>query len=178
MRKRRFCGNRALYRRLLLDKDYVDVRFDVKSGGVSAVHKYHRFDQQRGPYGTKRGEYEKRAVDVLRRKGNIVLLDSERPMLGTKTPDGILNGTLMEIKAVESAGHWAIRRKLFQAAMQGAACVILYFPERGLYSSKRIQDGLEMFLNDPQNKSDLQGQISRIVVVVEERIAEIKKPPW
>ena len=35
-----------------------------------------------------------------------------------------------------------------------------------------------MFLNDPQNKSDLQGQISRIVVVVEERIAEIKKPPW
>lgn len=164
MRKRRFCGNRALYRRLLLDKDYVDVRFDVKSGGVSAVHKYHRFDQQRGPYGTKRGEYEMIVLDTLRRKGFSIILASERAARGVKTPDGTLNGIVMDIKAVESAGRWAIKDKFHEAVKQGVAVLVLYFHNQELFSESRIQDGWDKYLRE--GTSQVYAQSIRQVVCV------------
>ena len=39
------------YLRLLNNPDYVDVTFDEQSGGVSAIHRNHRFDKQMGPDG-------------------------------------------------------------------------------------------------------------------------------
>ena len=37
------------YLRLSKDPNYYDVTFDEQSGGISAIHKDHRFDKQRGP---------------------------------------------------------------------------------------------------------------------------------
>jgi len=152
MRKRRFCGNRALYRRLLLDNDYVDVRFDVRSGGVSAIHKYHRFDQQIGPFGIKRGDYERLVAGILLQKGFVIILGSERATSGIKTPDGTLNGTIMDIKTVESAGRWAIKDKLHAATKQGVETVILYFPIKSLFSEERIRVGWNKHLRDASGK--------------------------
>ena len=166
MRKRRFCGKRALYRRLLLDKDYVDVRFDILSGGVSAIHKYHRFDQQSGPYGIKRGEYERIVVETLRRKGHVVILGSERAAAGIKTPDGTLNGAIMDIKTVESVGRWAIKDKLHAATKQRIDTLILFFPNQTIYSEKRIRDGWCRHLRDDSGK-DYPYCIRRVLCVVE-----------
>ena len=149
MRKRRFCGNRALYRRLLLDKDYVDVRFDVLSGGVSAIHKYHKFDKQIGIYGCRRGDYEIRAVSVLRKYGFCVILESEIGSQGVKQCDGSLNKVPMDIKAIEGDGLWSISTKLHTAIKQGAKCVVLLFPNREQYSIERIVDGLGKYLANP-----------------------------
>ena len=39
------------YLRLLQNDDYLDVTRDEESGGVSAVHKLHKFDKQIGAFG-------------------------------------------------------------------------------------------------------------------------------
>ena len=176
MRKRRFCGNRALYRRLLLDKDYVDVRFDVLSGGVSAIHKCHRFDQQSGPYGIKRGEYERIVIDNLRRKGYVVILGPERAPSGIKTSDGTLNGAIMDIKTVESVGRWAIKDKLHAATKQKATVLVLYFPIRTLFSESRIEEGWERY-RESYDAQRYPQTVRQLVCLVDDRRI-IKKPPW
>lgn len=141
MKRHLFERNRSLYRKLLLDADYLDVHFEIRSGGVSAVHKFHRFDQEKGPYGIKRGDYERQVVDFLRRKGYSIILESERAASGVKTPDGTLNGSVMDIKAVKSAGRWAIKDKLHKATKQGVSILILYYPNEQLFSWERMKDG-------------------------------------
>lgn len=72
------------YLRLLQDGDYVEVAFDEESGGMSAVHTQHKFSRQLGPYGIRRGDYERIVMKVLRDHGHRIILASEKntPGLG------------------------------------------------------------------------------------------------
>jgi hypothetical protein len=159
------------YQRLLKDSNYYDVSFDEQSGGVSAIHREHKFDSEVGAFGIKVGEYEKIVVNALRKRGHYITLESELAPNGVKTPDGQIDGLIMEIKATEKNGKWAIKDKLHHAAKQGAECVILYFHKKELFSSERIDDGWSKFVTD---KDSLQyvNTIKRIVCVVEETIVE------
>ena len=164
-----------------MDKEYIDVRFDIMSGGVSAIHKYHRFDQEKGPYGVKRGDYEIKVVDILRRKGYSIILETERAAAGVKTPDGFINGLLMDIKAVESSGRWAIKDKFHAATKQGVESLILFFCQRDLYSLERITDGWKKYLQDESAQKYVQS-IRQVLCVLEEEVVSIdiqkhEKPP-
>lgn len=176
MKRHLFERNRALYRKLLFDADYLDVHIDIWSGGVSAVHKLHRFDQQKGPYGIKRGDYERVVVDILRRKGYTIILESERAAPGVKTPDGTLNGFVMDIKAVESAGRWAIKDKLHKATKQDVEVLILYFPKKELFVWSRIATGWSRYVEDLDSKR-YPKTIQQVVCVIEEDVLvwDIKK---
>lgn len=99
------------YLLLLQDGQYHEVIYDEESGGVSAIHQEHRFDKQPGPFGVRRGVYELMAIDSLRKKGHVVILESERAPDGVKTPDGKLDGKAMDIKAIENTGQWTIKNK-------------------------------------------------------------------
>ena len=79
------------YLRLLNNPDYVDVTFDEQSGGVSAIHLDHKFDKQMGPFGRRRGDYEKEVTSILRTNGHRVLLGSEENPYYLKNNDGLLN---------------------------------------------------------------------------------------
>ena len=59
------------YQRLLNDPNYYDVSFDEQSGGVSAIHRDHKFDSVLGAFGIKVGEYEKFVVNALRQRGHL-----------------------------------------------------------------------------------------------------------
>lgn len=159
------------YLRLSNDPNYYDVSFDEKSGGVSAVHCGHKFDSEVGEFGIKMGDYEKLVVEALRKRGHFITLESELAPNGIKTPDGQIDGLIMEIKATEKKGKWAIKDKLHRAAKQGAECVILYFHKEELYSSERVDDGWNKFLSD---KDSLQyvNTIKHIVCVVEETVID------
>ena len=159
------------YQRLLKDPNYYDVSFDEQSGGVSAIHREHKFDSEVGEFGIKVGQYEKIVVNALRKRGHYITLESELAPNGVKTPDGQIDGLIMEIKATEKNGKWAIKDKLHHAAKQGAECVILYFHKKELFSFERIEDGWNEFVTD---KDSLQyvNTIKRIVCVVEETIVE------
>ena len=78
------------YLRLLQDADYLDVTYDVESGGVSAVHKLHKFAKQIGAYGVRQGDYERTALGVLRKCGHRIVLGSETNMPGIKSFDGFM----------------------------------------------------------------------------------------
>ena len=163
------------YLRLLNDSNYYDVTFDEKSGGVSAIHKDHQFDKKIGPFGIKRGIYEIKTINALMRLGYSIILEPELSSGSTvcKSFDGYLNGLSTEIKAIESDGRWAIRTKLSKAHKQGATIVVLFFPDKNLFSKERVIQGWKDF----ETSSNSVGYLS-LLCVVEEAVIEIEKPSW
>ncbi len=164
------------YQRLLKDPNYYDVSFDEQSGGVSAIHKDHQFDKNVGPFGYKRGLYEKESARVLMQNGNSIILGPELSS-GTevcKTFDGYLDGLPAEIKAIESSGRWAIRTKIEKADKQGALIVILFFPNNELFSETRVIQGWEDCITSGQLiNNDIQ-----ILCIVGDRVIKMEKPSW
>lgn len=155
--------NYSEYLRLLQDDDYVDVTYDEESGGMSAVHKLHKFGKQRGYGGMCRGDYERNVVSVLKKKGHRIVLGEETNTPGVKSFDGYLDDTPMEIKAIEGCGNWSVSTKLRYAEKQHAQCVVLFFPDKSLYSSERVIDGIEKYIASPDLDKEL--AISDILVV-------------
>ena len=156
------------YLRLKQNDDYVDVTFDEESGGVSAVHRFHKFDKQLGVNGERRGDYERRVIDVLRKNGHRVVLESETSSQGVKICDGYLDDIPMEIKAVEGNGTWTISTKLINAVKQRAQCVVLFFPKADTYSEFRVQEGIRLFNSNPSIVREI--VLDSIIVLVEDSL--------
>ena len=159
------------YLQLQQDPDYYDVLFDDHSGGVSAIHKKHRFNNKTGAFGIKQGEYEKRVVECFRKRGHIIRLESEMAPIGVKTPDGTLDGVTMDIKAIEGNGKWAVKDKFHDATKQGVECVILYFHKKELFSLERIEDGWNKFQND-YSSMKYTAAIKQVLCIVEDNLIE------
>ena len=159
------------YLLLLRDSHYVNVIFDEQSGGVSAIHRDHKFDSETGAFGIKIGKYERIAVDILRKRGHRITLESELAPFGVKTPDGYFDGMIMEIKSIDGFGRWAIKDKLHEATKQKAECVIFYFHKRELYSLERMNDGWDKYLNDKASQK-YPTTIKRMICIVGEDVFE------
>lgn len=159
------------YLRLSQNEDYVDVTYDEKSGGMSAVHKLHKFGKQKGYGGMCRGDYERIVVEVLKKRGHRVVLGEETNAPGVKSFDGLLDDIPMEIKAIEGCGNWSVSTKLRYAEKQHAQCVVFYFPEKSLYSRERVIDGIEKYLASLDSDKEL--KISNILVVTGEELVEV-----
>ena len=157
------------YLRLLHDPNYYEVVFDDDSGGVSAIHREHIFDSKKGVFGVPLGEYERNVITCLRKKGHLITLESESAPIGVKTPDGFLDGEIMDIKATDSMGKWSIKKKLHIAASQGAKCAILYFHKKELFSFKRIEDGWDRFQLD-KDSYDYTSIIHKVICIVEDEV--------
>lgn len=140
------------YLHLLKNPDYMDVTFDDKSGGVSAIHRNHRLDKQQSPSGEKRGNYEIKTIDLFRKIGHSMILLGESTEFGLKQHDGLLDGIPCEIKAVEQMGRWTIRTKIGNAVKQGAAIIVLYFSRAVLFSEERVNDGWKDYLCMPTRR--------------------------
>ena len=156
------------YLRLTQNDDYLDVTFDEESGGVSAVHKLHKFGKQRGIGGVSRGDYERNVVVVLRKSGHSIVLEEETNIPGVKSFDGYLDDEPMEIKAIEGRGTWTISSKLLNSVKQRAKRVILYFPQEDLYSADRVREGIRLSESNPNG--DVHGSLSDIWVVVKDHL--------
>ena len=160
--------NYSEYLRLRQNEDYAEVTFDEESGGMSAVHKQHKFAKKKGINGMRQGDYERTVLDVLRRHGHRIVLGAETNIPGVKSFDGFLDDAPMEIKAIEGRGTWAISTKIRQAEKQRAKCVILYFPERDLYSPFRISEGIRLSSSAPDRENTQ--ELSKLLVVVQESL--------
>lgn len=170
-------ARKELYKNLKADWKYIDVRFDKESGGISAIHRDHKFSKDKSllDKSKKKGAYEIEATDALRRKGHVVILASENADTGIKTPDGFLDGVLMDIKSFEGTGKWKVKDKLKEATIQGVETVVLYFPRRDLYSFERVNDGWNYFINDDSSQR-LPQTIKRILCVIEDEVIEYNIP--
>ena len=141
--------------RLSQSEDYSEVAYDEESGGVSAVHRLHKFDKQMGAGSLRRGDYERFVLDVVRKHGHRIILEAETNTPGIKSHDGFLDDVPMEIKAIEGTGAWSISTKLRHAENQHAKCVVLYFPEVDLFSEERILDGIRKYTTYPGSQQNV-----------------------
>ena len=164
---------KALYDLLKKDKFYRYVQFDDNSGGLSAIHVDHKFDSAKGLFAKKKGDYEIMATNALRKDGHVILLQSEPN--GIKSPDGTLDGISMDIKSFEGNGKWKVKDKLKEATKQGVETVVLYFPEKGLYSYDRVNEGWKYFKKD-ESSQKLPQTIKRVVCVIEDEVVEYRIP--
>ncbi|MBP5538454.1 MAG: hypothetical protein J6X69_01260 [Bacteroidales bacterium] len=162
------------YLRLLQDDNYTDVILDEESGGVSAVHKQHKFAKQKGVNGMSQGDYERVVVEVMRKNGYRIVLGAEVNIPGSKSFDGFLDDVPMEIKTIEGLGVWSVCTKLCQAERQKAQIIVLFFPKEELYSLFRIREGVRLFLSGMND--DRQMHLARIMIVVQDRmVADLNK---
>ncbi len=159
------------YLRLKQNADYTDVTYDEQSGGVSAVHRLHKFAKMQGAYVMRHGDYELAVVSILRNHGCLIVLEPESNSPGVKTCDGYLDDVPMEIKAVEGIGTWAICTKLLMAEKQHARCIILYFPEKKLYSTARVEDGIGKYMANPRLSKER--TLNQIITICNNEIVAI-----
>ncbi|MBR3406824.1 MAG: hypothetical protein IKG92_07990 [Bacteroidales bacterium] len=154
--------------RLCQNNDYLDVTFDEESGGVSAVHRFHKFDKQKGVFADRRGDYERKVLEILRKNGDRIILESEISSEGNRICDGLLNDIPVEIKAIEGLGTWSISTKLLDAEQQHAKTVIFYFPNKDLYSENRVNEGIRLANSSPKSKGVW--QTSNIIIAIGEQL--------
>ena len=154
------------YLRLSQNDDYLDVTFDEESGGMSAVHRLHKFAKKPGINGKSQGDYERAVLAIMRKSGHRIVLESETNRPGVKSCDGYLDDVPLEIKAIEGKGTWAICSKLLKADKQKAQCVVLYFPDKNLFSAARIEDGIGKYKASPDPGKGL--NISRLLAISED----------
>jgi len=146
-------ANRQEYDRLKNNPDYTDkyadmLRFNPKTGALTAVHNKHNFDPQPSKiagYKTK-GDYEKAAIEVLYQYGRKIIMASESAANGIRTPDGHLDDMVFDIKAIEGTGKNNIKHKFQEAYNQQAEHVVLFYPSESLFDLDRIAIGYKMYL--------------------------------
>jgi hypothetical protein len=176
----RYEHNKALYEKLKEDKNYTDVAFDPKTGGVTAVHIEHNFDPTIGKFGVPRGDYERNAIQGLFLNGHMVILNKEESnLVGIKQPDGFIDGRLMDIKGVEGNCLYAMNR----ANVQKVDTCILYFHDETAFSLTDVRskwENLPNWIENNERITDKTIYLRRITCVVRTdssyNIYEIKNP--
>lgn len=154
---------RAEFEKLLANKDYLDVTFDEKTGGLKATHRLHSFDPNKG-------NYEKEARDLLFQNGDKIILEKELADIGEKVKDGekhidgYLNNLSCDISTILGSGKNTIKRAFQHSAGKNAQVAIFYFPNRELFSKERISVGLRAFNGNSAYK------FKRIIYIVDREV--------
>jgi hypothetical protein len=132
--------------------DWIKVGFDEFSGGYFVYHKEHRFDPTIGKFGIPRGDYEMNSAKVLMTYGMAVVLNSEISKEGIKTPDGLLNGLLFDIKGIESGSIKNIKKRISEASKQGVETVVLYYHDTALFNKESVRNSYGKYLANSKSK--------------------------
>ena len=132
--------------------DWIRAKFDEHSGGYWVFHKDHQFDPTIGKFGFPRGDYEKKASEVLVKYGMSVVLHSEKSEYETKISDGLLNNILFDIKGIEGKSSRIVKDKIMEASRQGAEIVVLYYHDSNMFDIDFVRAGYEKYLTNSKNK--------------------------
>lgn len=153
---------RAEFEKLLANKDYLDVAFDEKTGGLKATHRLHSFDKVTG-------KYEKEAQNILYSQGHSIILEKELADKGEQIIDGIkhIDGTLdfipMDISTIKGTGNDTIKRALKHSIEKNAKIAVLYYTEN-TFNLERLHTGIRKF-----NGLKL-GKFEQIIYIVEGKV--------
>jgi hypothetical protein len=147
---------------------WIKAGFDEHSGGYCVYHKLHQFDPTIGKFGIPRGDYEKKSASVLMGYGMSVILESEIKGKGVKTPDGLLNGILFDIKGIESESIRNIKNRISEASKQGVEIAVLYFHDSVLFDKDLVKEGYGKYLTNSNSK-----RIKKVYCIVGKYLHEI-----
>lgn len=161
--KDRRAVNHKEYERLSKDKNYKDVAYDEKSGGVKATHVGHNFDK-------KGGIYEKKVQDIGYTSGHSVILgDEPQDEYKKKHFEGLWDGLSFEVAGTSKKEAKHIRNSLKHCASKpNTKIAVIVIPKE--VTAKTIYQGLDMYnglkgLNDGQWK-----KFKRIIVIDDDSI--------
>jgi len=153
----------------LKDDNYTEVRFNPKTGALSAIHKEHNFDKTIGKFGIPRGDYERISLAVLYDYGYSVILESEKLGRKTKVAEGHLNGKLFEIKGIEGDSKNNIIKDIKDASKKRAEIIVLYYHEKNLFSEKQLQKSYQSYLRNSKSK-----RINTVYYIIDNKLYTIK----
>ena len=149
--------------------DWIQAGFDEFSGGYMVYHKDHFFDPTIGKFGIPRGDYERNASKVLVKYGKRVVLCSEKQEYREKTPDGLLNGILFDIKGIEGIGKNNIINNLKSANKKGVESIVFYFHDKKLFSEKQLIESYQFYLRNSKSK-----RIQQVYYIVDKKLYLLK----
>jgi hypothetical protein len=163
-------ANRSEYERLLKDDNYSDVRFNSRTGAMSAIHREHNFDKTIGIFGIERGEYERISLEVLYDFGHRVVFESEKPdnTLKQRRFEGFLDEKRFEIKSIEGTGKRNVEYKIYEASGQDAETVVLYYHDASVFLKQRIDDGYKAYMRNSKSK-----KVSALYYIVDNKLHKI-----
>ena len=91
-------------------------------------------------------------------------MKGESEKKGNKKPDGTFNDNSYDFVTVMSLGKYTIKNKFEHAMDKKAEVIIFYFPDKMLYKSQAIAEGLSMF----RKFGDY--QFKKIITIVENEL--------
>jgi hypothetical protein len=153
LNKERKEANGKEYKQLKKNPDYTGkyadmLKFNPKTGGMTAVHNDHNFD----PTPSKifkdvfRGDYERNAVNVLYNYGRKVILTAEMKF-NMRTFDGLLDDVPFDIKGIEKHITFkSIKRRFEDASDQNAEIMVFYFHDSNMFSYDQLKRGYLKYL--------------------------------
>lgn len=158
--------NRALYNKLIEDKNYKDVFLDEESGGVKATHIRHNLND-------KKGWYEICAQNVGCAYGHAVILEAEQHDIHKrKNCEGFWNNLSFEVAGAESAAPNNVRNALKHCASKSAQIAVLFFPNN--FSIENFQAGLAKY--NGLKGTPQYAEFELIYCIQGDEIVLIKKP--
>lgn len=157
-----------LYEQLKNDPEYVDVKFNRKTGGLMATHKGHSFDELKG-------WYEKRVQLSGFNAGHSVILENEMfGSIGERFTEGTWNLLKFEVAGAETGTPSNVRNALKHCASKRVTEVaVIFFPNKDVFSEASLRRGLRMYeglKDDPRQYKEF----TNIYVVVEDKLIKIK----
>lgn len=181
---KRRAENEAIFNRLSRDKNYINIVFDEKSGGVGAIHISHaKFNPREQPVlnGKTGKELEWDCQNAIVRNGGSCILEAEPPKKSSL--DSMINGERMDIASITKSSDNivfnTITRKEGQTlkfnkqTKSKAHSIAIYYDDPSMYSENAVRAALTKY----RNNSRYVGVFDTIVCVVNDDnigIVEIK----
>lgn len=190
--KGRIKANKAEYKRLLKDENYIEVVFNKKTGGLKATHVGHITHDtpkaERFFGGLTSSDLERECQDQLVAMGHkAILCDESKKERGNYLPalDILVDDVLMDIRAITGKGWYSnvfvkkndqLRRYNARADIEGKADTLcLYFHNPKLFDEGKMQKSLNFFrFYRDQDGELLVKHLKHIVCVVKGEKAVIR----
>lgn len=152
--------NRQQYESLKNNRDYTDVQYDEKSGGVRAMHVGHNTKCNASEilkWDMTGADLENEAVELLFRSGHsVILCDESKKKDGKTLPalDIMLDGVMMDIRsitenklhygaAIKAENNQLYRYNLRDDVTQPADTICLYFHDAAMHAPEKISKGMQ-----------------------------------
>lgn len=133
-------ANRKEYERLKNDKNYKDVEFNPKNGGLKATHSEHNIDKEKGWYETK-------VQEIGFQQGHSVILEKESGKgIGERYTEGSWDGSLFELASCETGTPNNIVRGLKHCSSKDNVEVAVIFLPNTEYNDPEFTRAISRYI--------------------------------
>jgi hypothetical protein len=113
-------------------------------------------------------EYERIAAEVLYENGKSVILQSEQMPDGVKSPEGLLDGKVFDVKGVEGMGKRNLIDKISDAGRQNVETIVLYYHDSIMCDEQKIVNAYNGYRKLSKNS-----KVKNVLYIVNNELHEV-----